>query len=97
MLGCWEGSLISLRIRALLTIVLLGGACPAAALPLTPFRYEAQAQRHCPGDSVVWLDFQKGRYYLKGQKLYGRGLNGSFACRREARDSDYRRSLLGRR
>ena len=26
------------------------------ALPLTPFRYEAQAQRHCPGDTVVWLD-----------------------------------------
>ena len=24
-----------------------------SATPLTPFRYEAQAQRHCPGDKVV--------------------------------------------
>ena len=69
----------------------------AAALPLTPFRYEAQAQRHCPGDSVVWLDFRRGRYYLKGQSRYARGFDGSFVCRNEARESGYRRSLLGLR
>ena len=55
-----------------LTIVLVaGGASIAAATPLTPFRYEAQAQRHCPGDTVVWLDFRKGIYYAKRQKFYG--------------------------
>nr|WP_249157943.1 hypothetical protein [Bradyrhizobium jicamae] len=70
---------------------------PAPALPLTPFRDEVQAQRHCPGDTVVWLDFQRGRYYLKGQQRYARGFNGSFVCRNEARDSGYRRSLLGLR
>ncbi|MBR0874957.1 hypothetical protein JQ633_31685 [Bradyrhizobium tropiciagri] len=69
----------------------------AAALPLTPFRYEAQAQRHCPGDTVVWLNFKSGRYYLKGQQRYAMGLDGNFVCRSEARDSGYRRSLLGRR
>ena len=69
----------------------------AMALPLTPFRYESQAQRHCPQDTVVWLDFKAGRYYLKGQRRYASGLNGSFACRNEARDSGYRRSLLGLR
>ncbi|MGY3574449.1 hypothetical protein [Bradyrhizobium sp. USDA 4504] len=68
-----------------------------AALPLTPFRYEAQAQRHCPGDSVVWLDFRRGRYYLKGQSRYARGFDGAFVCRNEARESGYRRSLLGLR
>jgi hypothetical protein len=31
----------------------------AFAIPLTPFRYEARAQRHCPADAVVWLDFRK--------------------------------------
>jgi hypothetical protein len=67
------------------------------ALPLTPFRYEAQAQRHCPGDTVVWLDFRKRRYYLKGQKRYALGDTGSFVCRNEARDSGYRRSPLGLR
>ncbi|QOZ25990.1 hypothetical protein CI1B_54190 [Bradyrhizobium ivorense] len=69
----------------------------AAALPLTPFRYEAQAQRHCPDDTVVWLNFRNGRYYLKWQKRYAMGLDGNFVCRNEARDSGYRQSLLGRR
>ncbi|WP_454622089.1 hypothetical protein [Bradyrhizobium cenepequi] len=69
----------------------------ARAIPLTPFRYQAQAQRHCPDDSVVWLDFRRARYYLKGQKRYGRGYTGSFVCRSEARASGYRRSLLGLR
>ena len=69
----------------------------AFAIPLNPFRYEAQAQRHCPADAVVWLDFRKGMYYSKGQRQYARGFNGSFVCRDEARRSGYRRSLLGLR
>jgi hypothetical protein len=64
---------------------------------LTPFRYEAQAQRHCPDDAIVWLDFRREVYYLKGQRRYGEGMTGSFVCREEARSSRYRRSLLGRR
>ena len=67
----------------------------ATALPLTPFRYEAQAQRHCPGDAVVWLDFRKEIYYLKRQKRYGQGSTGSFVCQKEARAGGFRRSLLG--
>ena len=69
----------------------------ALALPLTAFRYEDQAQRHCPTDTVVWLDFRKGRYYSRGQKLYGRGFDGSYACREEARSSFYRPALFGSR
>jgi hypothetical protein len=72
-------------------------ACDAYAVPLTPFRYEGQAQRHCPADTVVWLNFRKRTYYSKGQKRYARGLDGSFVCRSEARDSGYRRSLFGLR
>jgi hypothetical protein len=84
------------------SVMLLAGAVilsvmDAKALPLTPFRYEQQAQRHCPHDTVVWLDFRRGRFYLKGQKRYASGYNGSFVCRNEARDSGYRRSLLGLR
>src|SRR5262245_44004267 len=77
--------------------VLGAGTNGASALPLTPFRYEAQAQRHCPGDKVVWLDFRKGVYYVKGQKRYGQGFDGSFVCLSEVRSSSYRRSLLGLR
>jgi hypothetical protein len=69
----------------------------AMALALTLFRYEDQAQRHCPADTVVWLDFKKGKYYLGRQKLYGHGFHGSYVCLEEARRSLYRRSLLGRR
>jgi len=81
-----------------LTILLVAASAnPAAATPLTPFRYEAQAQRHCPADTVVWLDFRKGIYYAKRQKFYGRGSNGGFACLEEVRSNGYRRSLLGLR
>jgi hypothetical protein len=69
----------------------------AMALPLTPFRYEFQARSHCPGTTIVWLDFKSGRYYLKGQRHYASGSTGSFVCRNEARDSGYRPSLLGLR
>lgn len=75
----------------------LACAGDAAAIPLTPFRYQEQAQQHCPGDAVVWLDFSKGKYYSKGQALYGRGLNGSYVCRQEARSSFYRKALIGSR
>ena len=80
-------------------LLLLGmsvmAASAATALPLTPFRYEAQAQRYCPGDTVVWLDFRKGVYYFKRQKRYGQGGTGSYVCQKEARASGFQRSLLG--
>jgi hypothetical protein len=89
--------LLKNAIRLLTALIVAGGATNAAATPLSPFRYEAQAQRHCLNDAVVWLDFAKGVYYLKGQKRYARGATGSFVCRDEARGSGYRRSLFGGR
>ncbi|MBB4367610.1 hypothetical protein GGD63_000379 [Bradyrhizobium sp. cir1] len=83
---------------ALVVAIMLGaGIGEVSATPLTPFRYEAQAQRHCPHDQVVWLDFRKGVYYARGQKRYGQGFDGSFVCLSEARENLYRRSLLGLR
>lgn len=84
-------------IRLLAALVVTAGATNANAIPLTPFRYEAQAQRHCPTDTVVWLDFRKEIYYLKHQRHYAQGNTGSFVCRDEARSGGYRRSLLGLR
>jgi hypothetical protein len=69
----------------------------AGAQSLALFRYEDQAQRHCPADTVVWLDFKKHKYYVRGQRLYASGFHGSFVCLREARRNLYRRSLLGLR
>lgn len=91
-LGKWSGAI------ACAGAMLVGaGGAEVSATPLTPFRYEAQAQRHCPHDRVVWLDFRKGVYYRKGQKRYGQGFDGSFVCLSEARGGFYRRSLLGLR
>jgi hypothetical protein len=96
------GNRASTRLRALWCIIGLATALIAMvdardvyAVPLTPFRHEAQAQRHCPADAVVWLDFRKRTYYSKGQKRYAQGLDGSFVCRSEARASGYRRSVFG--
>ena len=79
------------------TATLLVIASATYANPLTPFRYEFQAQRHCPSDAVVWLDFRKRTYYSKRQKYYARGNVGSYVCEDEARSNGYRRSLLGLR
>ena len=84
-----------LSIGVALVVVLM--ATDARAQMLTPFRYEDQAQRHCPADTVVWLDFKKRTYYLSGQKHYRSGFHGSFVCLQEARNGAYRRSLLGLR
>jgi hypothetical protein len=78
-------------------LIIAGCATQAAAMPLTPFRYQTQAQRHCPADTVVWLNLPRGVYYLRGQSRYARGATGSFVCRGEARGNGYRRSLLGLR
>ena len=78
-------------------LIVAYGFASASANPLTPFRYESQAQRHCPADVIVWLDLGKGIYYAKQQRRYGRGFTGSFVCREQARSNGYRRSLLGLR
>jgi len=85
-----------MSIAAAAALYVLGGQVSRLhAAPLTLFRFENLAKQHCPGDTVVWLDFRKGRYYLKTQKLYAQGFNGSFVCQKEARGSGYRRALRG--
>jgi hypothetical protein len=83
----------SLAAALLVTLV----TSDAVAQVLTLFRYQDQAQRHCPADAVVWLDFAKRKYYLSSQRLYGHGVHGSYVCLQEARRGLYRRSLLGLR
>jgi len=63
-------------------------ACGQSPTVLTAFRTEEQAQTHCPKDIVVWLDPQRGLYYLKGHGSYGRSNAGRYACRAEADAAD---------
>ena len=84
-----------MRYGVIMMLIGAFGVTGAFADPLTPFRNESQAKRHCPADVIVWLDLGKGTYYSKRQRRYGRGFTGSFVCRGEARSNGYRRSLLG--
>ena len=69
----------------------------SASAQLAIFSTETMARLHCPNDEVVWLDFQKRRYYVRGQKLYDRGRDATYACRKEAKRSGYKKSRFGRR
>jgi hypothetical protein len=63
--------------------------------PLTHFPSEVQAQQHCPGDTVVWLNLPTGIYHAKGQRWYGRTKSGAYVCRTEADHARMRGSLNG--
>jgi hypothetical protein len=87
-------------VRPMSLAAILAAAVAADAVaqgPLSLFPNAAQAQQHCPNDSVVWLDFKKRIYYLQGQRQYARGRTATYVCREEARRNGYRRSLVGRR
>lgn len=56
----------------------------AAEGGLTLFRVEDQAQKHCPQDTVVWLNLPSGIYHFKGQRWYGITNNGAYVCEQEA-------------
>jgi hypothetical protein len=48
---------MSLWATGVITVLIVAyGFASASANPLTPFRYESQAQRHCPADVIVWLN-----------------------------------------
>jgi hypothetical protein len=50
----------------------------------TLYPTEQTAQKHCPNDTVVWLNLPSGVYHFKGERWYGRTKNGAFVCEGEA-------------
>jgi hypothetical protein len=52
--------------------------------PLTLFPTEQEAQKHCPADTVVWLNTASGVYHFKGQRWYGATKSGAYVCKAEA-------------
>jgi hypothetical protein len=57
---------------------------PATTGDLELFPTEAAAQKHCPSDTVVWLNTATGVYHEKGMRWYGNTKAGSYVCRAEA-------------
>ena len=45
---------------------------------------EKAAQRHCPADTVVWVNTSIANYHFKDDPWYGRTQRGIYACKVEA-------------
>ena len=62
----------------------------AAAAPPENFPTQKEAEQHCPGDLVVWLDPASRIYYYRGQQRYGATKGGAYVCRDEAKGGGMR-------
>ena len=70
-------------------ILALAFAAPAAAAQVHRFKTEAEAQKHCPKDEIVWGS-SRGTYYPKESHLYGKSKGGAYVCAREAYAAGWR-------
>ena len=78
-------------VPALALIVALWPRLTAAtAAPLANFPTQKEAEQHCPGDLVVWLDLPSRTYYFRGQQRYGSTKGGAYVCRDEAKGGGMR-------
>ena len=73
---------ISYRLIPSLTVLLVGGV--ALGQGMQTFKTEKAAQRHCPTDTVVWINTSSANYHFKGDPWYGRTQRGLYACKVEA-------------
>ncbi len=57
---------------------------PVSSGSLQLFSTEAAAQKHCPRDTVVWLNTATGIYHESGMRYYANTKSGAYVCRAEA-------------
>jgi hypothetical protein len=73
--------------------ILLGVPFAAAAAPhvvdVQHFRFEQQAQQHCPNDSIVWAIARSGIYHSNTERWYGQTSDGTYVCRKDAEAAGY--------
>jgi len=48
------------------------------------YQNEQDAHKHCPSDTVVWINLSTGTIHYKGQHLFGRTKVGEYVCKKEA-------------
>jgi hypothetical protein len=65
-------------------VTILSAAGAALAQGMQTFKDDQAAQRHCPADTVVWLNTTSANYHLKGDPWYGRTQRGAYVCKVEA-------------
>jgi hypothetical protein len=57
----------------------------SAAVPaINQFSTAADAAKHCPKDTVVWLNLPTMIWHYKGQRWYGNTKHGAYVCEKEA-------------
>jgi hypothetical protein len=83
-----------------LALPILLGASVAAASPLLlempHFKFEQQAQEHCPNDSIVWAIARLGIYNSNAERWYGQTSDGTYVCRHDAETAGYRAAATAR-
>ena len=83
--------------------LLLAAALPFLALAspqvntsqVPQFKTEQAAQKHCPSDTVVWLNTWSGIWHYRGAKYWMKTKYGVFVCEKEARHAGMRASKDG--
>lgn len=70
--------------RAIAILFFLLSIFSTQSFALDQFQSEQTAQKHCPSDTVVWINLPTGVFHFKGQRWYGRTKNGAFVCQKEA-------------
>ena len=65
-------------------VAILLAAEAALGQGMQTFKDERAAQRHCPADTVVWLNTTSANYHVKGDPWYGRTQRGTYVCKVEA-------------
>jgi hypothetical protein len=91
--ACVRARLVRLSLSGALGMALFVGA-PALGNARPPpdlvrFQFEQQAQNHCPGEDIVWLDPRSQTFAGSTGRFYGMTKKGAFACRREAENAGY--------
>lgn len=79
----------------LLCLVFFGISIPTQVFALEKFNTEEAAQKHCPKDTVVWLNIPTSIYHYKGQRWYAKTKNGAYVCEKEAVKEKKRASKRG--
>jgi len=67
--------------RLVLVVSLL---LPFQAGAQTLYQSQAEAETHCPTDTVVWLNTRTDVYHFQGERWYGATKEGAYVCQKEA-------------
>jgi hypothetical protein len=72
-------------------VIILLAVGAALGQGMQTFTNEQAASRHCPADTIVWLNTSSANYHFKGDPWYGRTQRGTYVCKAEA-DKDAMRA-----